>query len=200
VLFDVASGTLRELDPQAAATPMSRFGVAIGGGTVAYQEAEVGNGDIFAYDLATATATNLSQSPELDENPAVAPAGDVVLWERCVGSNCDIFKSVRSGGAWGTPTLVSATTSNEGNPDTDGTTVVYDSDRPSTTGKDIYLQPVAGGPEVSLQLLGDQQNPSISRGVVAFESHETTSWDLFLYVIATNTLYRVTDTPTVDEC
>src|SRR5712691_11148520 len=83
MLFDVASGTLRELDPVTAATPMSRFGVVIGGGTVAYDELEVGNGDIFAYDLATATATNLSQSFDLEGDPAVAPAGDVVVWERC---------------------------------------------------------------------------------------------------------------------
>ena len=198
MLFDVASGTLRELDPQAAATPMNRFGVAIGGGTVAYDELEVGNGDIFAYDLATATATNLSQSQDFDVNPAVAPAGDVVVWERCVGSNCDILQAVRSAGAWGAPTTVAATPSNEGNPDTDGTTVVYDSERPSLTNKDIYLKPVAGGPEVPLELLGVQRNPSISRGVVAFESFST-EWDIYVYVIATNTLYRVTATPTVDE-
>jgi hypothetical protein len=76
----------------------------------------------------------------------VAPAGHVVVWERCVGSNCDILQSVRSGGAGGAPTTVSATTSSETNPDTDGTTVVYDSDRPSATDQDIYFKPVAGVP------------------------------------------------------
>jgi Thrombospondin type 3 repeat len=200
MLFDVASGTLRELDPVAAGTPMNRFGTVIGGGTVAYQELQAGNGDIFAYDLATATATNLSQSfdPLPDGNPAVAPAGDVVVWERCVGSNCDIYRSVRTGGAWGAPTLVAATPANEGNPDTDGATVVYDSERASATAQDIYFQPVAGGPETQLSQTGDQQNPSISRGVVAFESFSS-KWDIYVYVIATNTLYRVTDTPTADE-
>ncbi|MFY9579876.1 MAG: thrombospondin type 3 repeat-containing protein [Gaiellaceae bacterium] len=198
MVFDVVNGTLRELDPQPLATPMTRFGTVIGGDTVAYQELEIGNGDIFAYDLVAGTATNLSQSYDSDGNPGISATGDVITWERCFGSNCDILQAVRSGGAWGAPTTVAATLSNEGNPDTDGTTVVYDSERPSATAKDIYLKPVAGGPEVPLQLAGIQQNPSISRGVVAFESFSS-AWDIYVYIIATNTLYRVTDTPTVDE-
>jgi len=82
VMLYVARGTLRELDPQPAATPMIRFGAVIGGDTVAYQEHGLANGEIFAYDLAAGTATNLSQSVDSDGNPAVAPAGDVVVWER----------------------------------------------------------------------------------------------------------------------
>jgi hypothetical protein len=199
MLFDAASGTLRELDPQPLTTPMTRFGTVIGRDTVAYQELEVGNGDIYAYDLAAGTATNLSQSNDSDGNPAVSPAGNAVVWERCVGSNCGIYRSVNMGGGWGSSELVSDTTSNEGNPDTDGTTVVYDSSRPSATGKDIYFQPLMGGGETELQLAGDQQNPSISLGVIAFESHDASSWDLFVYVLATNLLFRVTDTPTADE-
>src|SRR5207253_7093311 len=140
-----------------AATPMNRFGVVIGGGTVAYDELEVGNGDIFAYDLATATATNLSQSFELEGDPAVAPAGNAVVWERCVGSNCGIDRSVNTGSGWGSPELVSDTLSNEGNPDTDGTTVVYDSERPSLTGQDIYCQPLTGGTGPARQTLGRQR-------------------------------------------
>src|SRR5207249_8789256 len=120
---------------------------------------------------------------------------DVVVWERCVGSNCDILQSVRTGGVWGAPTTVAATLYNEGNPDTDGTTVVYDSERPSATGKDIYLKPVAGGPEVPLQVAGVQQNPSISRGVVAFESNSGSSWVIYTSAVATSTLYGRTDTP-----
>jgi hypothetical protein len=138
MLFDVATGVMTELEPQPVMTPTTRFETVIGGQTVAYEELESGNGDIYAYDLATGTATNLSQSSfELDGNPAVAPSGNVVVWERCVGGNCDIFRSVRSGGVWGAPTLVVATTSNESNPDTDGVTVVYDSERASATGQDI---------------------------------------------------------------
>lgn len=200
MLFDVASGVLRQIDPQPV---MTRFGAVIGADTVAYEELDVGNGDIFAYDLGTGTATNLTQSSEIDESPAVSPAGNAVVWERCVGSttNCGIYRSVSTGSGWGSPELVSDTLSNEANPDTDGTTVVYDSDRPSATSQDIYFQPLLGGAETELQLAGFQRNPSISQGVVAFESSSTFGGtaDVWVYVLATNTLFRVTDTPTVNE-
>ena len=201
MLFDVGSGVVRELDPQPAVT---RFGAVIGGDTVAYADFAVDvNGEVFAYDLTTATATNLSQSSGFDGAPAVSPAGNVVVWQRCVQFevDCDVFQAVRNGGVWGAPTPVAASLWNDSNADTDGTTVVYDSDRPSATVQDIYLKPVAGGPEVPLQLGGFESNPSISRGVVTFESSSVfggTS-DLWAYVKATNTLYRVTDTPTVSE-
>jgi hypothetical protein len=56
-----------------------------------------------------------------------------------------------------------------------------------------------GGSETELQLAGDQQNPSISSGVIAFESHPGTSWDLYVYIISSNTLLQVTNTPSTDE-
>ena len=142
VLFDALSGVQRELDPQPGST---RFGAVVGGDTVAYAEFAGVNADVFAYDLAADTVTTLTQSPAVDQNQNVAPAGDVVVWERCVGSDCDVYQSVRSAGTWGSPTAVGATTSNESNPDTDGMTVVYDSNRPSPTDADIYLRPLSGG-------------------------------------------------------
>ena len=199
MLFDTISGALTELDPQAGG--MIRFGAVIGGDTVAYAEFAFNSGDIFAYDLAAGTATNVSGSSDLDMNPSVSPAGDIVVWEHCVGSNCDILQSIRSGGAWSSPTVVGATPSNESNPDTDGITVVYDSERASPTGQDIYFRPVLTGPETALELAGLQRNPSISNGVIAFENKSTpeTPGDVWLYVLATNTVFRVTDTPTVDD-
>ena len=200
MLFDVASGVVRALDPRPT---MTQWMGTIGGDTIAYSDQEVGRGDLFVYDIGTGTALNLTQSPDFDQVPAVGPAGDVVVWERCVESltTCDILQSTRSGGAWGAPTTAAATLSNEANPDTDGTTVVYDSDRPSATAQDIYLKPVLGGAEAHLQLAGFERNPSISRGVVAFESSSTFNGvgDLWVYVIATNTAFRLTDTPTVNE-
>jgi Thrombospondin type 3 repeat len=200
VVFDAASGVQKELNPQPGST---RFGAVIGGDTVAYADFATGNGDIFAYDLATATATNLSQSPDFDVNPAVSPSGDVLVWERCAGIDCDVYQSVRSGGAWGAPAPVAATLlAYDTNPDTDGTTVVYqDSDPQPSTYSHIYLKPVAGGPGMQLSLAGSQRNPSISNGVIAFESKSSTleNADIYVYVIATNMFYRVTDTPTVEE-
>jgi hypothetical protein len=202
MLFDAASGVLQELDPQPI---MQRFETVIGGQTVAYEDFAdpAANGDVYAYDLATGTATNLSQSSAVDENPAVAPSGNVVVWESCVGADCDILESVRSGGVWGAPTPVAATPSAyDRSPDTDGTTVVYaDSDPQPSTYAHINLRPVAGGSADVLELPGSQWNPSISRGVVTFESSSTLFGiaDVYVYVLATHTVYRVTDTPTVNE-
>jgi hypothetical protein len=196
MLFNTVSGVVTELDPQPV---MIRFGAVIGGNTVAYEELAIGGGDIFAYDLVTGTATNLTQSVESDGVPAVSPAGNAVVWERCVGSNCGIYRSVNTGSGWGSPQLVLDTASNDSLPDTDGTTVVYDSDRPSATGKDIYFQPLTGGTETELQIAGDQQDPSIDSGVIAFESRELSTTDIYVYVIANNTLFRVTNTPAVSE-
>jgi Thrombospondin type 3 repeat len=96
---------------------------------------------------------------------------------------------------------VSATTALESNPDSDGTTVVYDSERASATSHDVYLRPAVGEPETQLELAGVQRDPSISNGVVAFEDKPTptTPADVWIYVLATNTRFRVSDTPTVDE-
>ncbi len=45
-----------------------------------------------------------------------------------------------------------------------------------------------------------QRNPHISHGVISFESITTgLKADLYVYVIATNKLYQVTDTPSVGE-
>jgi FIMAH domain-containing protein/thrombospondin type 3 repeat protein len=80
-------------------------------------------------------------------------------------------------------------------------TIVFDSDRASATGQDVYLAPVSGAPDTQLSLIGIQRDASISHGVISFESKDTAlaPADLFVYVIATNTVFRVTNSPTVDE-
>ena len=200
MLFDLGTGTVTNMHPAPGST---RFGAVIGGDTVAWSEFAAGSADLFAYDAVSGTSTNLdAHSAEIDYNPNLAPSGDLVVWEQCVGSNCDVLKSVRTGGTWGSPEVVDdASPSNEGNPDTDGTTIVYDSNRSSATDHDIYLQPASGGPGVPLEMAGFQTNPAISAGVISFESRATAAdnTDVFLYVIATNTLYQLTDTPAINE-
>ena len=48
-----------------------------------------------------------------------------------------------------------------------------------------------------LTLAGEQRNPSVSAGVVAFESVAVgdSAADLFVYQIATNRSFRITSTP-----
>jgi Tol biopolymer transport system component len=197
-VYDTATSALTEIDPQPGA---ARFGAALGADTLAYEDLNSGNGDIFVYDLAANPPVPpqlLSTSTDTEDSPGVAPDGNTVVWEKCVGSNCDILKAVRVAGVWTVSTVVSSP-SNEENPDTDGTWIVYDSNRSGNS--DIFFQPVAGGPERQLALAGEQTNPSISQGVIAFESRLTSSdpGDILVYVIATNTLYQVTSAPSINE-
>jgi hypothetical protein len=206
MVFDTSTATLTEIDPHAGT---NRYITAIGGNTVAFIDfgslgvVSPGQGDVYAYDLSTSTLQAISNDPAAEDNPNVSPDGNVIVWERCPISltNCDILQAVRNGGSW-TVSVVAGSSDPEGNPDTNGTLVVYDAAHPaSPTGQDIYFVPVAGGATTQLEIPGDQQNPSISGGVIAFESRATptSDTDIFLYVIATNTLWQVTNTPGVDE-
>lgn len=60
---------------------------------------------------------------------------------------------------------------------------------------------MSGGAVTQLAIPGISHNPRIRSGIIAFESGSNGSApsDLFVYVISTNTLYQVTNTPDVDE-
>jgi hypothetical protein len=191
IVFNAGTSTTNEVAP--ANCPV-RFGSAIGGSTVAYVDFSSGSGVIFAADLSGGTPTQLSPSASTSQNPAVSPSGNIVLWEQCSSSllSCDVMQSVRTGGVWGAATLVA---SGAANPDSDDAYVVYDQ------GGDIFIQPVAGGAATQLAISGVQRNPNISGGVIAFESAAAAGVpaDIFIYVFKTNTLYQVTNSPTVND-
>jgi hypothetical protein len=202
-VFDVSTMTTTEIDPQPGS---QRAGSAIGNTTVAYID-YTGSGFLqptgvtFAFDLSVGgSPVQLSSGTGTTQNPEVSPSGNAVVWEQCVTLfNCDVMKSIRSGGNWSPAALV-VTSSH--NPDTDGTSIVYDANRAGNpTGRDIYFQPLAGGAETQLQIAGEQSNPSIREGVIGFESRTSAGApaDIFVYVIDTNTLYQVTSTPTIDD-
>jgi hypothetical protein len=201
-VFDTTTAILTEVDPQ----PWSfRFSSAIAGNRVAFLSSSSGtNGDIVLHDFATNTTTTLS-SGSFNDNPSIAPDGNTVVWERCDLNfiDCDVEAALWNSAlsSWSVFT-VSDTLSDELNPDTDGTWIVYESNRPSATGSDIYFKPVNGDSiERHLIIAGDQRYPRVSHGVISFESKATAvdPAGLFIYVIATNTLYQVTPTtPTID--
>src|SRR4029079_6849737 len=87
----------------------------------------------------------------------------------------------------------------EANPDTDGNVIVYDADRGGN--REIAWQPVGGGAEQVLAMAGTQRNPSISAGIVTFESIPPggSNADLYLYELSTNRLFQVTVSPSIDE-
>jgi hypothetical protein len=203
--YDAANGTSSELDPQPAS---ERTGAAIGGETVAWMDLAFagtsGQPEIVAFDLGGGGSTRLTNDAVFDTEPAVSPGGDVIVWTRCTDSGgisgCDIYKAVRSGSTWIASGLPFQ--GEEAQPDTDGTIVVYGSDRGGE--QDIYWQPVSGGSEEQVTLVGRQRNPNVSHGLVAFEHQEPVltptlpNWDIALYDVATNTLYQLTNT-TQDE-
>ncbi len=199
MVFDAATAAPAiEIDPAPSTT---RLGSAIGGNTVAYIDFDLeANGELVIHDLLTATRQRITTDTNPDQSPSVSPDGNVVTWEHCNSSvsNCDIWQAKKSGAAW-TVGVVSASLNAEGNPDTNGTLVVYDSFRAGNS--DVFWRPVAGGPEAQLQLPGFEGNPSIAGNFIAFESRPTigSTTDLFVYDIVGNRLYQITNTPTVTE-
>jgi len=203
MIFDKATLSTTEIAP---GSNLFVFGTALGGDTVAFIDTSLGDPEIILGSISApgAPVVNLSLSSDFDTSPAVSPAGTAVVWERCDSgfTNCGIMRSIFSGGTWGPSEVVADTPSHEENPDTDAVNVVYDSDRATSVGgPDIYFQPLAGGPETQLQINGVQRNPGIDQGVIAFESAPTfaSAGDVYVYVIATNRLWRVTDTPAINE-
>ena len=204
MVYDTASLTLTEIAPQAGS---SRVGTALGGDNIAFVDTSVGNGDVMVYDLSTSgPVVNVSAAVEIDRSPALSPAGDAIVWQQCAGSSidCKIMKAQRTDGIWQTATVLADASGIAGErTDTDGTWVVYVSDRASATGPDIYFRALSeAGAETALEIAGVQRGPTISGGVIAFASIEATLSsfsDIYVYVIASNMLVRVTDTPAVSD-
>jgi len=150
--------------------------------------------------LVSGISTRITNDTATDGNPLVSPDGNTVVWEHCPSSltNCDIWQAVKSGGVW-TASAVAATTNPEGNPDTNGSFVVYDSQRAGNS--DIFWRATTGGAEFQLQLAGVERNPSIAGHLISFESAATIfdTSDIFVYDMSTNLLYQITNTPLVTE-
>ena len=198
VIFDTATSNTIELDPAPGTT---RIGSAIGGDTVAYIDFGLeGHGELVAHDLATSTSRRLTNDAAYDANPSVSPSGAVITWEHCAtsSSNCNIWQAVNTGASWAA-SVTTATANPEANPDTNGALVVYDSLRAGQA--DIFMKPVAGGPEIRLEHPGFDANPSIAGDYILFESRPTlfATTDIFVYDTLSNRVFRVTNTPLVTE-
>jgi len=195
-VFDVVTETTVQIGPDDSGA----FATALGSDTVAF----VGGDDIKVGRISNPTGalTNLSSSAASDSSPAVSPSGNAVVWQACSGGSCSILKSTFNGSTWSSSVVVANAPAANTSPDTDGVSIVYDSDRAgSVDGSDIYVQPLAGGADTQLSLPGAQRNPSIANGIVAFESTAVgaPSADLFIYEVSTNRLFQLTDTPSLDE-
>ncbi|MEQ1761785.1 MAG: PxKF domain-containing protein [Pyrinomonadaceae bacterium] len=201
MVFDAATPLTPPVEINAA-DGVTRIGSAIGGNTIAYVDFTLeGHGEIFIHDLASSTSTRITNDVAYDANPQVSPDGTVVTWEHCAtsSSNCEIWQAVKNGAVWDV-TASSATVNPEANPDSNGTIVVNDTFLPTNNGQ-IVWRPIAGGTETQLQLTGIEANPSIAGNFISFESRPTLfeTTDIFVYDIANNLLYQVTNTPLITE-
>ena len=195
-VFDVTTWNTVQIGPDNSGA----FSTALGSDTVAF----VSGDDIMVGRISNPSGAlvNLSGSAALDMIPAVSPSGNAVVWQACSGSSCSILKSTFNGTSWSSSVVVANAPAFNTSPDTDGVSIVYDSDRAgSVDGSDIYVQPLAGGADTQLSLPGAQRNPSVASGIVAFESIAVgaSSADLFIYEVSSNRLFQLTDTPSLDE-
>jgi hypothetical protein len=202
MVFDAASPAdpLIEIDP---APGTVRLGSAIGGNTVAYIDFVLDpGGDLVIHDLITFASTRITYGGSYNQSPSVSPDGNFVTWEHCAASfsNCDVWLAVKSGSAWSASAVTESLGIADANPDTNGSLVVYDSYR--SPDSHIFWSPVEGGAEVQLEMPGWQANPNLAGNFIAFESSVTLSGagaDIFVYDIAGNRLYQITNTEFVRE-
>lgn len=200
LLFDSATNTVTELAP---APNSQRLGVALGAQTAAFVDYGLSGdmtGELLLLSLSGGAATRITNDTVQDVNPAVAPDGNLVVWERCPVSqaNCDVYAASRAGTIW-TWRALSTSTLNEIAPDTNGTQVVFEREL-GTNDSTLVVVPVAGGAETIIELPGVEHNASIRGQLIAFEHREGIApSDIWLYDLATNRAFRVTNTPTVNE-
>jgi hypothetical protein len=156
---------------------------------------------LYVWDLPTSTATRLAPYVDfIDGSVRISPDGNTVVLAYC--PYCDVLQAHRSGGVWVTSPVTSTLTRVERNPDTDGDWVLYQVNfPPNYSSSHLFLRPVTGGPETTLAIPGNQADPSIDAGVITFDSAAALggAGDIFVYVLATNTLYQVTNTPEESE-
>jgi hypothetical protein len=196
-------GPAQEVAPQASG---NRRSAVVGHRTVAWQDFSYptpsSQPEIVAFDLQSQTLTRLTDDDVLDRTPAVSADGSVIVWTKCAsGLVCDVWQAVAAPGGFQTMALTGSE-GEESQPDSNGQTVVYASSRTDASGvtdRDIYWKPVGGGTEYRLALPGLDANPSISGTLVAFErqdpSSPSTNYDIMLFDLKTQTLYRLTATP-----
>jgi hypothetical protein len=197
-LFDINTQIRTELPGTKSSNP------ALGGNLVAFEDrgylAPPNQSEIDVYDLNTDSVTRLTNDTLFDKNPAVSPSGNAVVWEKCQpdGTGCDVYSAIQAGPGVFTTHVLTPGGGEDRTPDTNGTIAVYISNRSGEN--DIYYQPVAGGPETRLSIPGDQRDVAISGNLIAFESNSGgNGYDIYVYDLVGNTLYRVTNSPGVDE-
>jgi len=194
-IFDTTSQT------QTIVPGLKRSNPSIGGNIVAFEDwgISVNAPQVAIYDLNTGTVTPLSNDSLVNFRPTTSPNGDVVVWDKCqaFGVNCAVYAAVETTPGVFTTRALTEMAGRDHLPFTDGVIAVYTSDRSGEN--DVYFQTLATGAEVRLAIPGDQRRPTVSGDLISFESRDQNDYDIFVYDIRSEKLYRVTNTPLVSE-
>ena len=194
-IFDTTSQT------QTIVPGLKRSNPSIGGNIVAFEDwgISVNAPQVAIYDLNTGTVTPLSNDSLVNYRPTTSPNGDVVVWDKCqaFGVNCAVYAAVQTTAGVFTTRALTEMAGRDHLPFTDGVIAVYTSDRSGEN--DVYFQTLATGAEVHLAIPGDQRRPTVSGDLISFESRDQNDYDIFVYDIRSEKLYRVTNTPLVSE-
>ena len=203
--------TVTELAPRAG---IRRTSARVGGDTVVFQQFTTASTSQSAVCVGSLSrpadpAHCLTDETLSHSAPAVSPDGSTVVFQQCVSPNvgCDINAAHRQAdGTWSEPIVITSGGGNDLSPRTNGTIVVYSSDSAASGDFDIYYEPVSGtGTATRLELMdapgSDEENPSISGTLISMERTLAggTNADLYVFDIATNTLFQLTATPAIDE-
>jgi hypothetical protein len=123
-----------------------------------------------------------------------------VVWASCQSGQkgCSIYSAAKNSDGTLINIRAVSTTGHNASPDSNGQLVVYTSERNGES--DIYWQRAGGSTEMHLALPGAQRDTRISGNLIVFESQTAdSSWDVFVYNLASARLYQVTNTPGVSE-
>lgn len=197
--YEVGDAAATEVSPGSSSI---RTSAAIGGNTIAWEDfaTPLAPSEIYLND--NGVTVQITNDPAYDLDPALNATGDVVVFTRCTSAagGCDVYMSTRiSLGVWSSPTAV-ATLGEEADPGVSGTLaapiIVYSSVRAGE--QDIFYTDATG--EHRIALTGSSETrPTISDGVIVFESTTGADTNILLYHIATGTLYDVATGPANEQ-
>lgn len=171
--------------------PGNQLDPSVGGGKVAYTDAAVGNNDIFVYDIATGTDTNITNNPayenlqDIDDN--------VVVYNRDDGGlDFNIYAIDTSVG--GAPFAVTTDPAIQKQPAISGDRVVWvdyrTGDEDIWTNADWHTGP-AGNAAVYVAA-GNQEKPAVDGNLVAWEDLPTAT--IWVHDFASDTTTQIATT------
>lgn len=199
--YSIIAGSMNEIAPLSAPSIPLRRNPSVGEITIAWEDEGVSSNQqpelvVDSWSIFTGgVTTQLTNDSAADRNPNVLPTGGKIVWEKCNSTtgSCDIYAAAGVGATWAI-TPVATSGADEIWPDTNGTQIVYASNAGGNY--HVYVTTL-GGTATQLDVPGSlsANHPTISGRFVAFESSNGTQTDIYVYDLATNTLRRITDTP-----